>query len=238
MKSSILATLLFLTSWQCEIATASLLVDKAIVIFDAQTANKHDITVINDDPDAKLYVKVDAFEIQSPGTVDETLIPFDRTLVPEFIATPNKLVIQPGSKSLVRLMNLTPINDEERIYRINFLPIARPIELATPQPDDGVRPVLDIIIAYQVLAIVLPRNPVSIPRIVRHKTLVTVSNTGNANFLLTRGRQCNPTNATECAELPHKRIYPGNTWELNLPYDAPFSYDIQTHAGNSPSFFQ
>ena len=50
MKSSILATLLFLTSWQCEIATASLLVDKAIVIFDAQTANKHDITVINDDP--------------------------------------------------------------------------------------------------------------------------------------------------------------------------------------------
>ena len=238
MKSSILAILLFLTSWQCEIATASLLVDKAIVIFDAQTADKHDITVINDDPDAKLYVKVDAFEVQSPGTVDETLVPFDRTLVPEFIATPNKLVIQPGSKSLVRLMNLTPINDEERIYRINFLPIARPIELATPQPDDGVRPVLDIIIAYQVLAIVLPRNPVSIPRIVRHKTLVTVSNTGNANFLLTRGRQCNPTNATECAELPHKRIYPGNTWELNLPYDAPFSYDIQTHAGNSPSFFQ
>jgi len=238
MKSSILAILLFLTSWQCEIATASLLVDKAIVIFDAQTANKHDITVINDDPDAKLYVKVDAFEVQSPGTVDETLVPFDRTLVPEFIATPNKLVIQPGSKSLVWLMNLTPINDEERIYRINFLPIARPIELATPQPDDGVRPVLDIIIAYQVLAIVSPRNPVSIPRIVRHKTLVTVSNTGNANFLLTRGRQCNPTNATECAELPHKRIYPGNTWELNLPYDAPFSYDIQTHAGNSPSFFQ
>ena len=238
MKLFILATLLFLTSWQSEMATASLLVDKAIVIFDEQTDNKLDITVINDDADAKLYVKVDAFEVQSPGTMDETLVPFDRTLVPEFIATPNKLVVQPGSKSLVRLMNLIPINDVERIYRINFLPIARPIELEAPQVEGGVRPVLDIIIAYQVLAIVLPRNPVSIPRIERRKTLVTVSNDGNANFLLTRGRQCNPTNATECAELPHKRIYPGNTWTLNLPYDAPFSYDIQTHEGNSPSLFQ
>jgi len=238
MKSSVLAILILLTSLQCEILSASLLVDKAIVIFDKQTDNKLDITVINDDPDAKLYVKVDAFEVQSPGTMDETLIPFDRTIVPEFIATPNKLVVQPGSKSLVRLMNLIPISDVERIYRINFLPIARPIELEAPQVEGGVRPVLDIIIAYQVLAIVLPRNPVSVPRIERHKTLVTISNNGNANFLLTRGRQCNPINAVECSELPHKRIYPGNTWELNLPYDAPFSYDIQTHEGNSPSLFQ
>ena len=238
MKSSVLAILILLTSLQCEILSASLLVDKAIVIFDKQTDNKLDITVINDDPDAKLYVKVDAFEVQSPGTMDETLIPFDRTIVPEFIATPNKLVVQPGSKSLVRLMNLIPINDVERIYRINFLPIARPIELEAPQVEGGVRPVLDIIIAYQVLAIVLPRNPVAIPRIERHKALVTISNNGNANFLLTRGQQCNPANATECTELPHKRIYSGNTWELNLPYDAPFSYDIQTHEGNSPSLFQ
>jgi P pilus assembly chaperone PapD len=57
MKLFILATLLFLTSWQSEMATASLLVDKAIVIFDEQTDNKLDITVINDDADAKLYVR-------------------------------------------------------------------------------------------------------------------------------------------------------------------------------------
>ncbi|MFT4713197.1 MAG: P pilus assembly chaperone PapD [Candidatus Azotimanducaceae bacterium] len=238
MKLLSLVILLLLTCLQCETAKASLLVDKAIVVFDEKTGDKLDVTVINDDAEEKLYVKVEAFEVQAPGTSEENLVAFDKMSVPTFIATPNKLVVQAGGKSLIRLMNLNQTSDVERIYRINFMPITRPIELMEAEEQAGVRSMLEILIAYQVLAIVLPIDPVATPLVQRNKTLVTIKNSGNANFLLTHGRQCNPTDPSECKELPHKRVYPGNTWELNLPYDGQFSYDIQTHEGNSPSLFQ
>jgi len=237
MKLTSLVIYVMLSAFLCEAVQASLMIDKAIIVFDDRTGSKQDVTVINDDADEKLYVKVETFEVNGPGTSEEELVPMDRNAVPEFIATPTKLVVQPGSNSLVRLLNLIPAGDVERIYRINFLPIARPIELEEAEDKEIVRSMLEILIAYQVLAIILPVDPVAIPFVQREKTSVTIPNSGNANFLLTQGRQCNPIDSSECLELPNKRTYPGNILELDLPYDGPFSYNIRTHEGNSPSLF-
>jgi P pilus assembly chaperone PapD len=222
----------------CESVNGALLVNKAIVIFDDQAGSKQDVVVVNDDTEYKLYVKVEAFRVQSPGTVEEELVLMDKNSIPEFIATPAKMIVQPGGKSLVRLLDLNQTKDVERIYRINILPISRPIEMEDAEGEESVRSMLEILIAYQVLAIILPINPVATPLVQREAKLVTISNSGNANFLLNRGKQCNPLVSDECVELPNKRVYPGNVWKFELPYDGPFSYEIRTHEGNSPSLFQ
>jgi P pilus assembly chaperone PapD len=229
---------LLLSLWICESVNGALLVDKAIVVFDDRAGSKQDVAVINDDAEDKLYVKIEAFRVQAPGTVEEELVPMDKNSIPEFVATPAKMIVPPGGKSIVRLLDLNQTKDEERIYRINILPISRPIEIEAVEGEESVRSMVEILIAYQVLAIILPVNPVATPFVQRQEKLVTVSNSGNANFLLSRGRQCNPLDSEECVELPNKRIYPGNVWKFELPYDGPFSYEIRTHGGNSPSLFR
>ena len=63
------------------------------------------------------------------------------------------------------------------------------------------------------------------------------SNPGNANYLLTDGEQCDPANPDVCQFLEDRRVYPGNSWELELPYDGPFSYKAKTHNGLTANIY-
>ena len=94
---------------------------------------------------------------------------------------------------------------------------------------------LEIVIAYQVLAIILQRPPKLMSR-QPGGTNAVFTNTGNANYLLTRGTQCNPADPDVC-ELPSRRVYPGNRFEFDLPYDGPFSYTVRSSSGNVATQF-
>jgi len=157
---------------------------------------------------------------------------------PSFLATPNKLIVEPGSQSIVRLLNLEPNSQEERVYRINYLPIEKPPEVDSSQAADGVAPVVEIVVAYQVLAIVLPPNPVAKPAVRRNGKRALFSNEGNANYLLSDGRQCDPSDASRCLDLPGHRVYAGSSWSLDLPFNGPAEYNIRTPAGSRPLVVQ
>jgi len=218
---------------------AELLVDRSIVIFeDGQT--REDVKVLNNSPEDKLYVSVEGYRVVDPGTEDEIYEPLKDNLQPSFVATPGKLVVQPDSSNIVRLLSLAPAADEERIYRINFLPIARPLALDEIEPggEKGVKPALEILLAYQVLAIVLPVDPAPSVDMKRTGKSVVFSNAGNANYLLTNGQQCDPDDQEVCSGLPNKRIYPGNTFNVALPYDGPFSYTVRSYDGNMSKQFE
>jgi len=242
MKSRDLLFFLLLSLLICDSVNGALLVDKAILVFDEDSGDRLAVFVLNDDEEEKLYVQVETFKVEAPGTLNEELVALDnrfstRESAPEFVVTPNKLIVPPGGRNIVRLLNLNPSKDAEKIYRINFVPIVKPIELEEAEGDEGVRSMLEIVIAYQVLAIVLPEDPSPEPVVQRDGTSVKVENTGNSNFLLRSGKQCNPAVSEECVELPGKRIYPGNTWEFSLPYDGPFSFEVSSNEGNSSSLF-
>ncbi len=64
------------------------------------------------------------------------------------------------------------------------------------------------------------------------------TNTGNANYLLTDGQQCDPFDANTCVALEDRRIYPGNTWTLDLPFDGAFTYKIRTRDGLVSEYFR
>ncbi|MEP0202837.1 MAG: hypothetical protein ABJ084_14040 [Halioglobus sp.] len=213
-----------------EVARADLLLDKVVVIFDGSKSTKKDVSVINDNSDERLFVSVEPFEVEAPGTKDQTLKAVAIDDNPAFLATPSKLIVEPGSSSVVRLLNLQPESTQERVYRINFLPIQKPPEI-DDDVDEGVAPMVEILVAYQVLAIVLPPNPEPKPIVTRTGNVISFSNQGNANYLLTDGKQCNPIGSSKCVDLPGHRVYAGSSWSVELPFDGPAQYGLRTQSG-------
>ena len=193
---------------------------------------KKDVRVINDNTDQRLFVSVEPFQVENPGTESESLVALGSEKTPSFLASPGKLIVEPNSSSVVRLLNLEPDTTRERVYRINYLPIEKPPEIDSDPDIDGVSPVVEIVVAYQVLAIVLPPNPDPKPVITRDGTKAVFSNEGNANYLLSDGRQCDPSNPKKCLDLPGHRVYSNSSWSIDLPFNGPAEYSLRTPAGS------
>ncbi|MEJ2130529.1 MAG: fimbria/pilus periplasmic chaperone [Gammaproteobacteria bacterium] len=210
---SALATLIWNTP-----ALADLVVDRTVIRFDTDTPARQDIEITNTEKDA-LYLAMDVYEVEDPGTDAEAqLRPKDPNAV-TLLVTPDKMILSPGSRKLLRLVNLGGSGDKERIFRVKVRPVGREIESST----DAVT-----IVGYEILVIVRPRNPHPILRHERQGRRITFINDGNTNVLLHSGEQCPAEGAARkgCATLIPKRLYAGNRWELTLPYDAPVEYSI------------
>ncbi len=209
-------------------SSADMYVDKSIVTFTPGSQPRQDIRVSNSSEDV-MYVQVDAFYVQDPGDEIEERIQIANPQEYKLVATPNKLVIPAGGQKLVRILNLDPNTEEERIYRINVTPIVPPLEENVSQ--------LKIVVAYQILTIVQPKSPHSKLEAARTGNKITFSNTGNTNVLLSDGQQCNPADKSDCQELTSNRIYAGNSWELELPFDAPVSFSVRDFDGIKNELF-
>ena len=211
---------------------ADLVVDESIVIFTDLRQSKHDVTVYNTDEASKLFLEVLPHRVIEPGTDQEKLEALDFSSAPDFLVSPNRAILEPNSRSIIRLLNLNTSGAKELVYRVNVVPATPPVAFENPESED-VRSMLQVVIAYQILVIVLPENPETVVDYTRAGDSVMFSNPGNVNYLLTDGEQCNPADPGECFALESRRIYPGNLWTLDLPFSGPAKYTIRTHQGSS-----
>ncbi len=220
-----------------QIVNAQLIVNRSIIMFESPGQNREDVVVLNNSKEDNLYVQVDPFTVLNPGSSDQELVPMVVNDNPEFLVTPNRLVTPPGGRSIVRFLNLKPAEDRERVYRVNMIPITPPAEL-DDENEDVIKSRLEVVVAYQVLVIVLPANPEPVMTMDRQARNVVFMNEGNANYLLTDGQQCDPATPTECVPLEDRRIYPGNEWRYELPFDGPFTYKVRTQTGLTTEYFR
>lgn len=217
--SSILGLLLIAVSLN---AAADMYVDRSIVVFQPGDSPRQDVKVSNTGGDV-MYVQVEVMQVKHPGAADEERVKVTNPREMKLLATPNKLIIPAGGQKLVRIVNLQTSNDKERIYRINVTPIVPPLQEKKSQ--------LRIVVAYQLLVIVQPDNPHSKLTAERDGKTISFSNSGNTNILLSEGKQCNPQDATDCKDLASRRLYAGNSWKLDLPWDAPVHYSVRSFDG-------
>tara|TARA_R100001143_G_C3356395_1_gene132622 strand:- start:1492 stop:2226 length:735 start_codon:yes stop_codon:yes gene_type:complete len=218
-------------------AQAALVVNRSIITFDDPTVNREDVVVINSSNEENLFVEVTPFSVVNPGTEQQELIPLQIDDNPEFLVTPNRLITAPGARSIVRFLNLQTPGEEERVYRVNMVPITPPAELEGGE-ENAVNSRLEVVVAYQILVIVPPADPQAVMNMEREGQQAVFTNTGNANYLLTDGQQCDPFDANTCVALEDRRIYPGNTWTLDLPFDGAFTYKIRTRDGLVSEYFR
>lgn len=220
----------------CNSSEAALIVNRSIITFDNQTQSREDVVILNSSLEDNLYLKVEPFVVLNPGTDEQELAPLVMDNVPEFLVTPNRLITPPEGRNLVRFLNMNTSGDEERIYRVNVVPVTPPLELQESNPD-SVTSALEIVVAYQILVIIPPANARAEVNLERDGQQVIFSNTGNSNYLLTDGEQCNPANSEECVRLEDHRVYAGNVWTKELPFDGPFTYKVRTKDGLTIEYF-
>lgn len=205
-----------------ELTTADMYVDRSIVTFKPGEQPREDVRVSNTSEDV-MYVQVEAFAVLNPGTDQEDRVKIENPQEHKLVASPNKLVIPPGGQKLVRVLNLDPKSTKERVFRINVTPIVPPLAEDTSQ--------LRIVVAYQILTIVQPAEPHSKLEVTRTGNSISFNNTGNVNVLLSDGKQCASSDQSQCEELTSRRLYAGNTWNLDLPFDAPVSFSVRSFDG-------
>ena len=197
-------------------AHASMAVSKAIVHFEPGKSTREDVMISNKDSEP-LYVKVEIIEIKNPGMDNEVRAVVKNPKQSRFLVTPNKLVVPPGGRKAVRLVNLAPNLDKERVFRVNLTPVA--------VDEEAEQSTVKVLVAYQLLVLMQPQSPKADLVSKREGNKLILENKGNSNALLRSGLLCaKPDDQSSCTELPTKRLYAGNKWELDLEKSGSVSY--------------
>lgn len=199
-------------------AAADMVLDRSILVFNADAAGRQDVEVTNTGDD-KLYLDTQILDVTDPGTPQEERVPLDDPDAAGVLVTPARMVIPPGGRQLVRIVLLDDPGKVDRIYRINLTPVVPPLQSDTTA--------VKVVVAYQLLVIVRPEHPAPDLVWTRNGRSITFQNNGNTNVLLYGGTQCPPDDddPSHCRDLNvAQRLYAGNRWTLDLPFDAPVEF--------------
>ncbi len=221
--------LIILLSLNCAVADMAL--NQSILYFEPGKPNQQDVEIENtgDDP---LYIQVTPKVVRNPGTDQQVREKYDDPKKEGLLVSPNKLVIPPRGRKLLRFVNLNPNPDKEHVYRVSVTPVVG--DLVAKQT--GVK----ILIAYEVLVLVHPKNGAVQLAHNRIGKELSVENKGTRNVLLRKGVQCLPgiTDENECDFFPGVRLYPGNSWKVELPHDLPVKFYVSEGLQSSIKVFE
>lgn len=197
---------------------AQLAIDRIIVDFLPDSNITEDVLLINESDSETLFIDVDILQVSEPGTEKEQRLVVDDPSKIGLIATPAKVILPPGSRRNVRLVNMLDERDSESIFRVNFSPVAA----ETDRNENEIR----LMLGYQALVIVRPDNPVIDLDSQRKDGEITLANNGNTNVFLERVRQCTDSELTECVPLGDRRLYPGNNASIELNGEGTVVFDV------------
>jgi P pilus assembly chaperone PapD len=196
------------------LAQAEMVLSQVIVDLMPGKPLRDDIEVWNNGSE-RMYVAADPFEIRNPGTPEEQRVAAADPEQSGLLVAPQRLVLEPGERRLVRIAATGPRPATDRVYRVAIKPVAGAVTAD--------RTALKVLVGYDTLVIVRPAQFTGDVTGRRDGKTLVLTNTGNTAQELFAGRQCN-ANGQDCRNLPAKRLYPGATWRQPLPYDTQVAY--------------
>jgi hypothetical protein len=189
----------------------------AIVEFPPGQPPRSDIELFNDGAD-RLYVVVEPSQILDAGTPAERRVQEPDPQKLGLLATPNRLILEPGERKYVRVAMLLDAGLTDRIYRLTIKPVTGDVSAAKTG--------LKIMVGYDVLVIQLPAVPQAVLAASRVGRTLTLHNGGNTNAELFGGRQCDP-DEKNCTAVAGGRIYAGASRDVSLKGDGPVEYSLK-----------
>ena len=197
-------------------ARAGLSVAPVIVDVQPNQPPRADVELFNDGTET-VYVVVEPSRIEDPGDADEKRVRLADPQALGLLATPNRLVLQPGQRKFVRIALLSPPGDADRIYRVTVKPVIGEVKSG----ETG----LKILIGYDLLVIQRPGKPDASIIASRAGDTLTLKNAGNTNAELFQGQQCDPQR--QCTPLPGHRLYAGASWSVPIKPGLPIDYAVK-----------
>ena len=215
---------------------AAMVLDKAIVHFGSGAPNRQDVEIRNPDNEP-MYIKVEILEVLNPGMENEERRVVSNPKAAKFLVTPSKLVIPPGGRKSVRMLNIGKLPaDKDKVFRINLTPVTPDIEAE--------QMAIKVVVGYQLLVLIQPNTPRIDIQSSREGKKLVLHNAGNTNVLLRSGSNCPapvapPTKPSNegCVEMQSQRLYAGNTVEIELTYDTPVEYFMAIGLDNQKAVY-
>jgi P pilus assembly chaperone PapD len=195
---------------------AELVVSDLVVELHAHSQPRKDVEVWNNS-DERSYVEIAPAEILNPGSPGERRVQVADPEKLGLLVSPNRMILEPGQRKIVRIAEISDEQDRERVYRITVKPVVGDLS--------GDQSGLKVLVGYDVLAIVRPGAPVSRISGSRQGKSLIVRNDGNSSAELINGRQCDANG--RCVNLPGKRLYAGSNWKQELPGNEPVEYMVK-----------
>lgn len=212
---AILLLALVATGWAAS-ASAELVLSQAVVDLGPDKPARENIELFNSGTD-RLYVAADPFEIRNPGAADQQRTPAANPQEAGLLVTPQRLILEPGERRLVRIAAVAPRPASDRVYRVTIRPVAGEVSANADA--------LKVFVGYDVLVIYRPATVTGALAAHREGGRLVIENRSNTSQELFDGRQCDGTGG-ECRALIGSRLYPGRQWEQMLPYAGPVTYQV------------
>jgi P pilus assembly chaperone PapD len=208
-------------------AQAEMVLSQVIVDLQPGKPSHDDIEVWNDGPE-RMYVVADPAQVQSPGTPAERRVTVADPAVSGLLVTPQRMVLEPGQRRIIRLAALLPRDMTERVYRVTVKPVAGPVTAETTA--------LKVLLGYDVLVLLRPQRIAGEVTATRNGRKLVFRNESNTAQEIYEGKQCDAA-GKNCRELPATRLYAGAQWTVNLDYDTPAEYRLTAGNGSSVKRF-
>lgn len=193
-----------------------MILNKIIFEFDAQGSNKQDLWVTNTGAE-NIYVDISVDEILNPGSYPMQRRTLNDPLNASLLVTPNKLIVGPNNdKKLVRFLVVNQLADKERVYRVKVIPKVGKVSLTkgdSSQKQAGIK----ILVGYETIVLVAPKNPKPQVSFARNKKKLTISNKGNVNVFINYVEQC--TKDGKCDRANGPRVYANTSVTIDIPLD-------------------
>ncbi|MDA7705572.1 hypothetical protein N8772_03755 [Rickettsiales bacterium] len=193
---------------------SSISLSESIIDFNHEIKKRFiDIPVTNTDKNAKAYVKIVPFEILNPGTKDEKRVEIKGKIKDTLIVSPKKMVIPNGSARNLRLVPMFTNVTEDKIFRVRVEPV-----IGGADSDES--SLVTILIAYDVLVMIRPKQDNTSYDIKRKGSKIMFKNTGNTNILIRNSMLCpaevTDKNSDSCNKAMNFRLYAGNKKIVDL----------------------
>lgn len=201
-------------------AAAEMILSQVIVDLQPGKPGHDDIEVWNSGTE-RMYVVAEPSEIRSPGRQDEQRVSNPDPSVTGLLVSPQRMVLEPGQRRMVRVSAIIARQPVDRIYRVTIKPVAGDVTAEATA--------IKVLVGYDVLVLYRPdaiTGEVTATRSGRTLKLHNGSNTAQEVF---DGKQCD-AGGQNCKTLGANRLYAGADWEQALPYDTPVEYRVT--AGN------
>lgn len=200
-------------------AAAGISITPAVVIIDARSGDN--TIIVTNDGNELAFVTARVRSVDAPGEKDERLRFEANPATAGLLATPNRLVLEPGERRAIRLLTLNPASDADRVWRVHIAPSIGKLK----EGQSGVA----FEIAYD--ALIIQRAAGAKPAISgqRSGNQLSLTNAGNSFAMIGAVEQCR---GGACTKLQGRRLYAGKTWIADLPDPAdPVSVTVEAANG-------
>lgn len=189
------------------------------LIIDIGPDSEREDIVVGNIGEEVAYVEIEISEYLNPVTPEEIVVERASPRELGILASPNRMILQPGEKAILRLAVIERPDDIDRVFKITVTPVVGEIESS----ENAIK----FVYAYGLVIILRPDEPQPAVTVARDGRMLSAVNSGNTMVQFGFGVQCDAAGAN-CVDIANKRVYPNSTWEYELAYDTPVTFKVKT----------